>query len=54
MSTASLYRADHVGSFLRPADLLAARTTALAKELLNDLEKTSIFSAYSTCRKSSG
>ncbi len=42
MSTASLYRADHVGSFLRPADLLAARTSGAAQELLNDLENKHI------------
>ena len=42
MSTASLFRADHVGSFLRPADLLAARTSGAAQELLNDLENKHI------------
>lgn len=38
MSTASLYRADHVGSFLRPTDLLAARNRGAEPGLLNALE----------------
>ena len=38
MSSSSPYRADHVGSFLRPAELLEARRSALALEQLHRLE----------------
>ena len=38
MSTSSSYRADHVGSFLRPADLLQARTIGVPSDELRALE----------------
>ena len=38
MANASLYRADHVGSFLRPAELLKARTEGLGQDRLHALE----------------
>lgn len=38
MTVASGYRADHVGSFLRPAELLAARSRGAAPEQLQALE----------------
>jgi 5-methyltetrahydropteroyltriglutamate--homocysteine methyltransferase len=38
MTTASHYRADHVGSFLRPAELLDLRSRDAANEQLADLE----------------
>ena len=36
------YRADHVGSFLRPADLLGARASGAAPERLRELEDQQI------------
>jgi 5-methyltetrahydropteroyltriglutamate--homocysteine methyltransferase len=38
MSTSSTYRADHVGSFLRPADLLQARKCGIPSDELRGLE----------------
>ncbi len=38
MTTASMYRADHVGSLLRPAELLAARASGAAPDRLHALE----------------
>lgn len=38
MSSPTLYRADHVGSFLRPAELLQARSHGAAPEELHALE----------------
>lgn len=38
MSTSSSYRADHVGSFLRPADLLQARKIGVPSDQLHALE----------------
>jgi 5-methyltetrahydropteroyltriglutamate--homocysteine methyltransferase len=38
MSSSSPYRADHVGSFLRPAELLEARRSGVALEQLHALE----------------
>src|SRR5580704_19126344 len=38
MSTSSTYRADHVGSFLRPADLLQARKCGIPSDELRALE----------------
>jgi 5-methyltetrahydropteroyltriglutamate--homocysteine methyltransferase len=38
MSTSSAYRADHVGSFLRPADLLQARKVGVPPDQLRALE----------------
>ena len=38
MPSSSFYRADHVGSFLRPADLLEARRTGVPTEQLHALE----------------
>ena len=38
MSTSSAYRADHVGSFLRPADLLQARKVGASPDQLRALE----------------
>jgi 5-methyltetrahydropteroyltriglutamate--homocysteine methyltransferase len=38
MSTSSTYRADHVGSFLRPADLLQARKAGVPSDQLRALE----------------
>src|ERR1700721_2379653 len=40
--SSSLYRADHVGSFLRPAELLAARARGAVPEALHDLENKHI------------
>ena len=42
---ASLYRADHVGSFLRPAELLAARSSHLPPEDLRALEDRHVLRA---------
>jgi 5-methyltetrahydropteroyltriglutamate--homocysteine methyltransferase len=42
MSTSSTYRADHVGSFLRPADLLQARKVGVPSDQLRALEDTHI------------
>jgi 5-methyltetrahydropteroyltriglutamate--homocysteine methyltransferase len=38
MTSSSQYRADHVGSFLRPPELLAARSSGMALEQLHALE----------------
>src|ERR1700677_3537739 len=38
MAVASLYRADHVGSFLRPPEILQARGSGVPPEQLHDLE----------------
>ena len=34
----SVYRADHVGSFLRPAELLEARQAGASAEALREIE----------------
>ena len=38
----STYRADHVGSFLRPSELLNARRSRMAAELLQEIEDRNI------------
>ena len=38
MTASTSYRADHVGSFLRPADLLEARRAGVAPDQLHALE----------------
>jgi 5-methyltetrahydropteroyltriglutamate--homocysteine methyltransferase len=38
MSNLPMYRADHVGSLLRPAELLQARSSAISREELRKLE----------------
>jgi len=38
MTVSPQYRADHVGSFLRPAELLEARLSEASPELLHALE----------------
>lgn len=42
MAAASLYRADHVGSFLRPSELLDARTRGAAPSALHAIEDAHI------------
>src|SRR5271165_3137908 len=45
MAASSPYRADHVGSFLRPAELLEARRSGAAPEQLHALEDKHILRA---------
>lgn len=42
MSASNVYRADHVGSFLRPADLLSARRSGVPQAELHALEDQQI------------